>query len=157
MTLKPLRILAVGRLRTPFWKEAADYYRNRLARWRRVMETCLRDADPSLSPADRRAGESRAILDALTPSDIPVCLDERGKCRTSREFAALLFGLSEDVNRVPCFIVGGAFGCDDSVRRTARHLVAFGPLTLPHELARVVLLEQLYRAESILRNIPYHH
>ncbi|MBR5734569.1 MAG: 23S rRNA (pseudouridine(1915)-N(3))-methyltransferase RlmH [Desulfovibrionaceae bacterium] len=157
MTLKPLRILAVGRLRTPFWKDAADYYRSRLVRWRRLTETCLRDADPSLSPADRAARESRAILDALTPADIPICLDERGTCRTSREFASFLSALSEDVNRVPCFIIGGAFGYDDSVRRAARHLIAFGPLTLPHELARVVLFEQLYRAESILRNIPYHH
>ena len=65
--------------------------------------------------------------------------------------------LSADGTRRPCFIVGGPFGLHDSVREKAKHLIAFGPQTFPHELARVVLLEQLYRAESLLRNMPYHH
>ena len=157
MTLRPLRILAIGRLRTPFWKEAADHYRTRILRWRNLTETYLRDTDPALSPAERVTQESRDILAALSPADIPVCLDERGKCLSSREFAQLLATLSEDANRVPCFIVGGAYGYDDTVRRRARHTLAFGPLTLPHELARVVLFEQLYRAEAMLHNTPYHH
>ena len=55
MTLRPLRILAIGRLRTPFWKDAAEHYRARLLRWRNLTETCLRDADPALSPAERVA------------------------------------------------------------------------------------------------------
>lgn len=155
--LKPLRILAVGRLRMPFWKDAADYYRERLVRWRNLTESIVRDADSALPVQERIARESRAILGALTPADIPVCLDERGKCMASREFSRFLDGLSCDANRIPCFIIGGAFGYDDSVRAAARHLIAFGPLTLPHELARVVLFEQLYRAEALLRNVPYHH
>lgn len=157
MRLKPLRIVAVGRLRTPHWKTAATHYLSRLARWRAVMETIVKDADPALSPAARCAAEGRAVLAAFTPSDIPVCLDERGKCLTSRQFAAFLQTLSEDANRIPCFVVGGAFGLDDAVRAASRHILAFGPLTLPHELARVVLLEQIYRAEALLRNLPYHH
>lgn len=155
--LKPLRIVAVGRLRTPHWKAAAAHYLSRLSRWRAVEETCVRDADPAFSPAARCAAEGRALLAALTPADIPICLDERGECLASRRFAALLQDLSEDANRTPCFVVGGAFGLDDAVRAAARHILAFGPLTLPHELARVVLLEQLYRAECLLRHVPYHH
>jgi len=157
MTQKSLRILAVGRLRTPFWKDAAEHYRARISRWRTLQETEIRDADAALPQAQRIARESEALLAALTPMDIPICMDERGRCLSSREFARFLAALSDDVNRVPCFIVGGAFGFDDSVRRAARHLLAFGPLTLPHELARVVLFEQLYRAEALLRNMPYHH
>ena len=140
-----------------FWKEAADYYRERLARWRNLTESVVRDADSALPVKERIARESTAILGALTPADIPVCLDERGKCMSSRDFSRFLDSLSSDANRVPCFIIGGAFGYDDSVRAAARHLIAFGPLTLPHELARVVLFEQLYRAEALLRNVPYHH
>ncbi len=157
MTLKPLRIVAVGRLRTPFWKAAADHYVERLVRWRAFTETIVRDGDPALPIVDRNALEGKGILAALTPADIPVALDERGKTFTSRQFSTFLEQLSENAGRRPCFIIGGAFGLDDAVKRAARHTIALGPLTMTHELARVVLFEQLYRAESLTRGLPYHH
>jgi len=106
---------------------------------------------------DRNALEGKGILSALSASDIPVVLDERGKTFTSRQFSAFLERLSENASRRPCFIIGGAFGLDDSVKQAAAHLIALGPLTMTHELARVVLFEQLYRAESLTRGLPYHH
>lgn len=157
MTLKPLRIVAVGRLKTPFWKEAAGYYTGRLLRWRALSETIVRDGDAALPIVDRNAVEGKGILTALTPQDIPVCLDEHGKQFTSRDFSLFLEKISENASLRPCFIIGGPFGFDPAVKAVARHTIALGPLTLPHELARVLLLEQLYRAEAILRNVPYHH
>lgn len=157
MASKPLRIIAVGRLKTPFWKSAAGHYLARLSHWRTVTETTIRDGDAALPPEVRSRVEGRAILEAVGPQDTLICLDERGKSFTSPKFAAFVAQVSDDANRVPCFVVGGAFGLDDAVRRAARHLIAFGPQTFPHELARVVLLEQLYRAEALLRNLPYHH
>lgn len=157
MTLKPLRIIAVGRLKTPFWKAAAAHYMERIGHWRALTETVIRDADASLPPADRAAVEGKAILAALSPRDHLICLDERGKSMTTPQFAAFVSNLSEDANRQPCFVVGGPYGLDPSVRAAAAHLVAFGPQTLPHELARVILLEQVYRTEALLRNLPYHH
>lgn len=157
MTLKPLRIIAVGRIRTPFWKSAAEHYITRITRWRTFTETIVRDGEPALPILDRNALEGKGILAALAPTDIPICLDERGKQFTSRQFSVFLDELSENVSRRPCFIIGGAFGLDDTVKQAARHTIALGALTLPHELARVVLLEQVYRAEALLRNLPYHH
>lgn len=157
MTLKPLRVLAVGRLKTPFWKSAAEHYIARLARWRNLVETCVKDGPASMPPAERSALEGKQLLAAMEPADIVICLDERGKSLDSPRFADWLAELSENAGRRPCFVVGGAFGLDESVRSAARHLVAFGPQTLPHELARVVLYEQLYRAESLARGLPYHH
>lgn len=157
MTLRPLRIIAVGRIRTPFWKSAAEHYSTRISRWRAFTETIVRDGEPALPILDRNALEGKGILGALTPTDIPVCLDERGKQFTSRQFSIFLDELSENISRRPCFIIGGAFGLDDAVKQAARHTIALGSLTLPHELARVVLFEQLYRAEALLRNLPYHH
>ena len=148
MTLKPLRIVAVGRLKTPFWKAAAEHYVERLVRWRAFTESIIKDGDPL---------EGKGILSALSASDIPVVLDERGKTFTSRQFSVFLERLSENASRRPCFIIGGAFGLDDSVKQAASHLIALGPLTMTHELARVVLFEQLYRAESLTRGLPYHH
>ena len=157
MTLKPLRIVAVGRLKTPFWKAAAEHYVERLVRWRAFSESIIKDGDPSLPIVDRNALEGKGILSALSASDIPVVLDERGKTFTSRQFSVFLERLSENASRRPCFIIGGAFGLDDSVKQAASHLIALGPLTMTHELARVVLFEQLYRAESLTRGLPYHH
>lgn len=157
MSLKPLRLVTVGRPRAGFWRDAAAHYLERLARWRAVTESVVRDADPALPPERKVQEEGRNILRILTPADIVICLDERGSSRTSRDFARWLDELSADATRRPCFVVGGPFGLDETVRARARHLVAFGPQTLPHELARVLLLEQLYRAESLLRNTPYHH
>lgn len=157
MTLKPLRVLAVGRLKTPFWKSAAEHYITRLARWRNLVETCVKDGPASMPPAERSSLEGRQLLAAMEPADIVICLDERGMSLDSPRFARWLAELSENTGRRPCFVVGGAFGLDEAVRRAARHLIAFGPQTLPHELARVVLYEQLYRAESLTRGLPYHH
>ena len=157
MMLKPLRIITVGRPHASFWKEAAEHYLERISRWRRVTDTLIRDSDAALPVSQRIADEGKRIIAAISPQDIVVCLDEKGLSMTSREVSGFLEGMSTDGTRRPCFIVGGPFGLDEIVREKARHLIAFGPQTLPHELARVVLLEQLYRAETLLRNMPYHH
>ena len=157
MSLKPLRLVVVGRPRAVFWRDAAAHYLERLGRWRRVTETVIRDADSALPTPRRVAEEGKNIVRALTSADIAICLDEHGTSMTSRDFARFLDQVSSDATRRPCFVVGGPFGLDEAVLSMARHRIAFGPQTLPHELARVVLLEQLYRAESLLRNTPYHH
>lgn len=155
MALKPLHLIVVGRTRANHWREAAAHYLQRLGHWRKITETIIRDGDPALPLPQRVHEEGQRILAAIHSTDIVVCLDELGKSMPSRQFATFLDSLSAEAT--PCFIVGGAFGLDQSVRDKARHLLALGPQTLPHELARVVLLEQLYRAESLLRNTPYHH
>lgn len=157
MALKPLRILAVGQLKTAHWKAAAAHYAERLRRWRDLRETLVKDADAALPIIERNKAEGQRLLAALTPADCCICMDERGTAHSSSAFAALLERLSENSTRVPCFVVGGAFGLDESVRAAAQHVISLGPMTLPHELARVVLLEQLYRAEAIVRRVPYHH
>lgn len=157
MTRKTIRLLSVGRPRIPHWKAASAHYLDRLRHWLDVREAFVADADAGLPSSVRSADESTRLLAALTPSDIVVCLDERGATYTSRQFATLLARLTEDTNRIPCFVVGGAYGLDDAIRTRSRYLLALGPMTLPHEMARVILLEQVYRAETILHNVPYHH
>ncbi len=155
MSGKSLHLVFVGRLRTSHWINAAAHYHQRLAPWRKVEESIVKDGASSLPPKQRMAEEGRGILAALAPQDRLVCLDEQGKSLTSRQFAAMLEELS--LQGVPCFVVGGAFGLDEAVRQKARQIISLGSHTMTHELARVVLLEQLYRAESILRKSPYHH
>ncbi len=157
MAKKPLRIIAVGALKTAHWKSAAAHYVQRLQHWRQLHEVIVKDADAALPMIERNALEGQKILAQIQTSDIVICLDEKGKNYTSKEFSTFVQKVSENATRTPCFVVGGAFGLDAKVRDACTHLVALGPMTLPHELARVVLLEQLYRAEAILRKVPYHH
>jgi 23S rRNA (pseudouridine1915-N3)-methyltransferase len=157
MNLKPLRVISVGRPRAVWFREACGHYLERLGHWRNISETFIRDADAALPPSHKIAEEGRRILAAIEPADIIVCLDERGCAMTSLQFSSLLDNLSCSAVHRPCFVLGGPFGLAGAVLAAARHCIAFGPQTLPHELARVVLLEQLYRAESLLRNTPYHH
>ncbi len=152
-----LRLLTVGALRTPHWKAAAAHYLERLKHWRRIEEQIVRDADPKLPEAERVRREGEALLRAVKDNDLLVCLDERGDLMDSRAFSVLLREYSENAALTPCFVIGGAFGLDERVRGRARRLLSLGLMTLPHELARVVLLEQIYRAEAIARNTPYHH
>jgi 23S rRNA (pseudouridine1915-N3)-methyltransferase len=154
--MKTIRILAVGRLKTPFWQAAAQHYLKRLAPAFRMEEVLARDAPAGPSPEERRETEARRLSGLVRPEDILICLDARGTARTSEAFAAFLRDLLES-GRTPCFLLGGAFGLAESLKNRAGHLLSFGPLTLPHELARIVLLEQLYRARTILAGTGYHH
>lgn len=156
MAGKPLRLLCVGRLKTPCWREAANHYLQRLGRWRRVDVCEVRDGEAALAPIERAAREGARLLDALNARDTAIALDERGDMPDSPGLAALLRRLDQEAG-APCFIVGGPFGLAPEVRARARFRISLSALTWPHELARVLLLEQLYRAECILRNIPYHH
>ena len=151
-----VRLLCVGRLKTPFWREAAAHYQGRLGRWRRVEVTEVRDGDAALPPARRSAQEGRRLLEALSRENAAVALDETGEALDSAGLAALLRHFDEAALR-PCFVVGGPFGLAPEVRAACARSVSLSPMTWPHELARVLLLEQLYRAECILRKVPYHH
>ena len=160
MTRKPLRIVAVGQCKIPHWKAACAHYSTRISRWRELRLDEVRDGEAALPPPARIAHEAERLLASLRHEKSPaqqiiICLDEIGTPQSSTDFAAWLARLGEQ--GTPCFVIGGAFGLHESVRAAARHVVSFGPMTLTHELARVVLLEQLYRAECIARRVPYHH
>ncbi len=157
MAKKPLRLLHVGALKTPHWKDAAAHYLQRLQHWRTVQQTIVKDGNSALPPAERNKWEGQKLIEAIKPHEYIICLDERGQSFTSKDFAKFLEKNSENITRPPCFIIGGAFGLDPMVREKSHYLLSLGPMTLPHELARVVLLEQLYRAEAIVRGVPYHH
>ena len=150
-------MISVGKIKTPFWKDAAAHYAGRIARWRPLALTEVRDGDAALPAGQRATLEGKRLLESLQPRDVPIVLDERGAALTSPELARCLRQLDESGRGRPCFLIGGAYGLDGDVRRRAWKCLSLSAMTLPHELARVLLLEQIYRAECILRNVPYHH
>lgn len=114
-------------------------------------------AAASLPAAEAKKKEGEAILQLLKPEDYLVALDEHGKLVTSEGLATFLQQRANESTRQVVFLIGGAFGLDEAVLRRAQWRWSLSPLTFPHQLVRLVLAEQVYRACTILRNEKYHH
>lgn len=106
--------------------------------------------------AEVRAAESRAIAAELAAGDIVVLLDERGEQYTSPAFAVALQHWQMSGRRL-VLVIGGAYGVGETLRERADAVVSLSPMVFPHQLVRLLLVEQLYRAQSILAGHPYHH
>jgi 23S rRNA (pseudouridine1915-N3)-methyltransferase len=111
----------------------------------------------SLSPDDQREVESQAILKSLDPVDYMVLLDERGKMLSSPQLAKLISERAVNGARKIHFVIGGAFGVTEAVRQKADLVWQLSQLVFPHQLVRLILTEQLYRACTIIKNEKYHH
>lgn len=152
-----VRLVFVGELKAPWAVEACKHYAQALARHVKCDVSVLKDARDAKDPEARRRKEDQALLAALGPRDRVIGLDERGRAHGSTGLAARMRSWLEDPGRAPCFVVGGPYGFGAQARERFDEVMSLGPYTLPHELARVVLLEQLYRAMTILAGHPYHH
>ncbi len=100
--------------------------------------------------------QSARLLAAIPDRGYTVVLDERGQTLDSLKFAKWIERLTIDSPHGVNFVIGGDVGFDDTVRKRADKLLALSPMTLPHQFARVILLEQIYRACTLMRNIPFH-
>ena len=147
-------LLAVGKLR-PCFREACDDYLGRLRRYGPVQEREVREAGRAATPELRRREESERLTRALPAGAHLIALDREGASWTTEQLARQLQRWREGSAR-PVLAIGGAFGLSAEFLRQAAVRWSLGPLTLPHELARVVVLEQWYRAWTILRGEPYH-
>ena len=151
-----LVVAAVGKPRDRHLAAAIEEYETRAARYWPLVTAEVREASGrSVSPTDARAKEGERLLERLPAGALVVACDERGERLTSAQFAELLSG-ARDAARDVAIVIGGAYGLDDTVRRAATRTLQLAPWTLPHELARLVLAEQLYRAGTIARGEPYH-
>ena len=140
-------MLWVGRKARDPLLEAADDYAERLTHYAPFERIMVRDSD--------KAGEAKALLEKLRSGDHVVCLDERGKTPTTVELAQSVRGWMNDARAV-VFVIGGADGLHDDVKARARETIALSKLTLPHRLAHVLLVEQIYRAHTLLKGEKYH-
>jgi 23S rRNA (pseudouridine1915-N3)-methyltransferase len=100
--------------------------------------------------------QSARLVAAIPDRGYTIVLDERGQLIDSLKFAKWIERLTTDSPHGVNFVIGGDVGFDESVRKRADALLALSPMTLPHQFARVILLEQIYRACTLMRNIPYH-
>lgn len=151
-----LIVAVVGKPRDRHLAAAIEEYETRAARYWPLVVVEVREASGrGVSPTDVRRREGERLIERLPDGALVMACDERGDRLTSSEFAAML-SAARDAARDVAFVVGGAYGLDDAVRRAASRSLQLAPWTLPHELARLVLAEQLYRAGTIARGEPYH-
>lgn len=152
-----ITVLAVG-TKMPKWvDQAVIEYSKRFARdiQFRLKEIRPEKRGSGVSAAQVMAAEEERILAAIPPQSFLIVLDERGKAPTSMELADWLKKWQHQGENL-CFVIGGADGMTASLKDRARLLMRLSSLTLPHGMVRVLLTEQLYRAQSILHNHPYH-
>lgn len=150
-----LIVAAVGKPRDAALAAAIRQYETRAARYwplevREVREERARGA----AATEVRVKESERLRAQVEGATVVAC-DERGECMTSAAFARFVQGARERARDV-AFVIGGAHGIDELLRDHAQRVLALASWTLPHELARLVLAEQLYRAGTIIRGEPYH-
>jgi 23S rRNA (pseudouridine1915-N3)-methyltransferase len=146
-------VIAVGRLR-PAFRAAADEYLRRLKRYAKIREVEIRESR-SGTPAEGRRRDAAGLAERLPAAATLVALARNGAPWSSPELARRLEGWQQR-GRPIAFALGGSYGLAADFLNEADERWSLGPGTLPHELARVVALEQLYRAFTILRKEPYH-
>ena len=156
-----ITVLAVGKLKEPFYLAACEEYRKRLSGTCSFALAELPEyrLPENPSPAEIAAGlqKEAAALRARIPKGAWVCvLTPEGKLKSSEELAETLRIVKLSGKSAACFLIGSSFGLDDSLKRSADLRLSMSPMTFPHHLARVMVLEQLYRAESIQAGSKYH-
>jgi 23S rRNA (pseudouridine1915-N3)-methyltransferase len=147
------QIIAIGSVKRNFYAEGCAFYLERLRNYSKVEVLELKE-HKAANPEIVKQQESEALLKAA--SGYLVALDETGKPFTSEKLAGRITTLENQSTSLVSILIGGAEGHSDHLKKTVQELWSLSSLTLPHELARLVLLEQLYRAETIRAEHPYH-
>lgn len=111
----------------------------------------------NLSVEQQKVAEGKLILAQLEPSDLVLLLDEGGKMFTSREFANYFVKISASGVKRLVFIIGGPYGFSQEVYAKANSKISLSPMTFSHQMVRMIFVEQLYRAQTIIKGEPYHH
>lgn len=144
-----IKIVAVGRIKEEYYKQAVAEYVKRLGRFGKVE---IIELDEILLP-DELMREAKALSPKL--SGFVIALDKFGEKLSSEQLADKIKDVMNTSSEI-CFVIGSSVGLDDSIKENADMLLSFGAITLPHSLARVVLTEQVYRAFSIISGGKYH-
>ena len=154
-----ISIWSIGKANEPHLAPGIEHYLKKLA----AYQPCALDIfalprkEQSSDVRKTIDAEGRMVLGRLRPRHTLILLDERGKQHTSEGWAHNLQALMNSGTREAVFLIGGAHGVSDAVRQKAHAMWSLGLMVMPHQLVRLVLAEQLYRASSILAGSPYHH
>ncbi len=150
---------SVGKVHEPYVKAGVEDFTRRISRYYKVEWNLIPAPKNAgmLSEMDLKKKEGEIILEWLGKDDYLVVLDERGKQVSSEGLASFLQARANESTKQVIFLIGGAFGVSDEVMKRADYKWSLSQLVFPHQLVRLILAEQVYRACTILKNEKYHH
>jgi len=155
-----LSLLCIGKLSADWLQRGARDYADRIGRYLPLTIEELKESKAGGKKADKeqiRQRETELLLQRISPFSFVVALDERGESVRSEELSRFIGKHMLDGTQDVTFLIGGAYGLSDKVQQRADMTLALSVMTLTHQMARLLLLEQIYRAMTILRNEPYHN
>lgn len=149
----------IGKINETYVKEGVEDFTRRISRYFKVEWNVIPVPKNAgmLSEMDLKKKEGEMILQLLTKDEYLIALDERGKQISSEGLATFIQARANESKKQLVFLIGGAFGLDDSVLKRADYTWSLSQLVFPHQLVRLILAEQVYRACTILKNEKYHH
>jgi len=156
-----INIICVGRIKETYLKDAIDEYRKRLSKYCILNIIELLDEKIPSNPSEKeieniKIKEGKNIISQIKKDTYTISLDLKGKQYTSEEFSNKIENISLNFNSTINFIIGGSLGLSQEVINNSNELISFSKMTFPHQLFRVFLLEQIYRAFKIINNENYH-
>jgi len=154
-----LQFWSVGKVHEPYVKEAVEMFTKRISHYYPVEWSIIPVPKNTtmLSEMDLKKKEGEIILNFLQKEDYLVLLDERGKQIKSEDLAKFIEQRANESTKKMVFLIGGAFGVSDEVVKRANYKWSLSNLVFPHQLVRLILAEQVYRACTIIKNEKYHH
>tara|TARA_R110000868_G_scaffold66877_2_gene198822 strand:+ start:5119 stop:5592 length:474 start_codon:yes stop_codon:yes gene_type:complete len=154
-----IKLLVLGKTDSVQLNQLIEEYQNRLKHYIKFELEIIPDIKKTknLSEKQQKEKEGDAILNKLNPTDLLVLLDENGKQKTSVEFSEYLQKNMNSGIKQLVFVVGGPYGFSEAVYQKSRSKISLSKMTFSHQMVRLFMVEQLYRAFTILRNEPYHH
>lgn len=154
-----IALIVIGKTDAGYFVEAIKEYTNRLTHYIPFEMTVIPDIKnaKNLSETQQKEKEGELILKASQPGDQMVLLDERGKQFSSVQFANYLEKKTHTVSKRLVFVIGGPYGFSEAVYKAASERISLSTMTFSHQMVRLIFVEQLYRAMTILNNEPYHH
>jgi 23S rRNA (pseudouridine1915-N3)-methyltransferase len=150
-------ILAIGKTNEKYLTDGMHIYFNRLKHYCQIEYDELKDVKPGQSIIETTKSEANAFLSKFKKDDFVILLDEKGAEFDSVQFAGYIQKLQISSFKNVIFLVGGAFGCHETLKKRANFTLSLSKMTFSHQMVRLFLMEQLYRAFTILKNEKYHN
>ncbi len=154
-----IQFWSIGKAHEPYVQPGIEIFTNRISHYYKVEWKIISSVKngENLTKNELKKAEGDVVIKLLQPDDILIVLDEKGKQLTSEQLAELINQKANQSTKNLIFLIGGAYGVDDLILKRATFVWSLSQLVFPHQLVRLILAEQFYRACTILKNEKYHH
>lgn len=149
-----IKIITVGTVKEKYLRDAIEEYKKRISKYDKIEIIEVKD-EGTVEPVKALILEAEKIKKNINPRDFIITLEIEGKQLTSQEFSSKIESIFLETSNIT-FIIGGSYGLSDEIKNISNFKLSFSKMTFPHQLFRVILLEQIYRAFKISRNESYH-